>query len=237
MMKPEKTMNGFRLAFPASAIAGKDELTAADVAVLRKYIFPNGVLCHQDATTLLVLNGCCPVKCPEWERYFVESLAQFVLHYCYPQGSLDEVNADWIEATLATDGVINSRLELDALLHIMELSAEVPPSLSRLALDQVYHALRDNTGPLRSVPRPERKGVERSDMDFIIKVLRNDFAGDHLRLASEQIGALLRIADVVAGRQNVDDWEPLLKAVSLRRDTVPLRPPALHLAARRREGA
>ncbi|MGR6465592.1 hypothetical protein [Rhizobium sp. PAMB 3182] len=229
-------MNGFRLAFPASAIAGKNELSAADVAILRKYIFPNGVLCHQDVTTLLVLNGCCPVKCPEWEHYFVESLAQFVLHYCYPQGSLDEVNADWIEATLATDGIVNSRLELDALLHIMDLSVEVPPSLSRLALDQLRHALRDNIGPLRSPARSETAGLDSADMAYVIRVLRNDFAGEHLRLAREQIGALLRIGDVVANRDNVGDWEQLLQAISLRRAPQPVRYPALRLATRMREG-
>ncbi|MGO7259236.1 hypothetical protein ACCT32_37545, partial [Rhizobium brockwellii] len=66
--------------------------------------------------------------------------------YTYPQGSLDEINVAWIMRMFSTDGVVNSALELELILHVMEISAVVPGELRALALDKLRLAITDNIG-------------------------------------------------------------------------------------------
>ena len=110
-------MSEFRLAFPACVIAGKHRLTAEDIVLLRKHTFPEGIRTSDHVVVLLALNNSCPEKCPEWNTFFIEQLAGFIVDYTYPQGSLDEINVAWIMRMFTTDGVVNSALELELILH------------------------------------------------------------------------------------------------------------------------
>jgi hypothetical protein len=130
-------MSEFRFAFPACVIAGKHRLAAEDIGLLRKYTFPDGIRTADDVVVMLALNNACPEKCHEWNSFFVEQLSAFIVHYSYPQGSLDEINVAWLMRIVATDGVVNSPLELELLLHVIEISAYVPDELRAFALDQL----------------------------------------------------------------------------------------------------
>ena len=105
-------MSEFRLAFPACVIAGKHRLTAEDIVLLRKHTFPEGIRTSDHVVVMLALNSSCPEKCAEWNTFFIEQLAGFIVDYTYPQGSLDEINVAWIMRMFTTDGVVNSALEL-----------------------------------------------------------------------------------------------------------------------------
>src|SRR5689334_25013318 len=139
-------MSEFRLAFPACVIAGKHRLTAEDIVLLRKHTFPEGIRTSDHVVVLLALNNSCPEKCPEWNTFFIEQLAGFIVDYTYPQGSLDEINVAWLIRMVSTDGVVNSPLELELVLHVIEVSHHVPDELRAFALDQLRLALSDNIG-------------------------------------------------------------------------------------------
>ncbi len=165
-------MSEFRLAFPACVIAGKHRLTAEDISLLRKHTFPEGIRTADDVVAMLALNNSCPEKCPEWNSFFVEQLAGFIVNYTYPQGSLDEINVAWLMRMVATDGVVNSALELELVLHAMEISANVPDELRAFALDQLRLALTENIGGYKLSRAVDRKGITRQDIDYVMRVLR-----------------------------------------------------------------
>ncbi len=126
---------------------------------------------------MLALNNSCPEKCPEWNSFFVESLASFIVNYSYPQGSLDEINVAWITRMFATDGIVNSELELELVLHIMEISSHVPDELRAFALDQLRLAITDDVGSYKLARAVDRRGVTRQDVDFIMRVLQEYLRG------------------------------------------------------------
>lgn len=112
-------MREFRLSFPASVIAGKRRLDPHDVVLLKTYSLPQGVSTREEAMILLVLNGCCPEKCPEWQGYFVDAIATYIIARCPPENLIDVHKLRWLIRTFTTDGRANSPIERWLLQQIV----------------------------------------------------------------------------------------------------------------------
>lgn len=205
-------MSEIRLSFPACVVAGKHGLTAVDTVLLRKYTFPDGVRSPDDVVTILALNRLCPEQCEEWRTYFVESLAGYIVHHCYPSGTLDEINAAWIESVFATRGIIWSAMELELVLHVIEISPHVPPALTVLALEQLQHAIAGGDGAYRSIRGCSDNGVTEFDLRYIHRVLRHAFEASGLRLTEREVDAIRRIDAATAPGASHPDWHDLVAA-------------------------
>lgn len=118
-------MREFRLSFPACVIAGKQRLDHHDVVLLQTYGLPHGVCTHEDAMTLLVLNGCCPDKCAEWQSYFIDSMACYILRKQPPENRIDRYKLQWLINTFTTDGKANSPIEQRLLQQISMMMADL----------------------------------------------------------------------------------------------------------------
>jgi hypothetical protein len=208
-------MSEIRLAFPACVIAGKHRLAVEDISLLRKHSFPDGIRTPDDVVVMLALNNSCRQKCPEWNSYFVEQLAAFIVHYSYPQGSLDEINVAWLMRMVATDGVVNSPLELELVLHVMEISAHVPDELRAFALDQLRFAIAENVGAYH-LDRPlSRKGITRQDIDYIMRILRNVSDGGVITVQPLTWGVMMRIGEETLPASNHPRWAAITAALRL----------------------
>jgi hypothetical protein len=189
-------MSELRLSYPACVIAGKTRLTAEDIGILREHVFVGGATSSQDAMILLAINGSCSEKCPEWHHYFIETMTDFIVRYSYPQGAMDEWNADWLIAMISTRGVVNSRIELDLLFHIIDISTHIPDNLSIFALEQIRLAITDEIGVWASLRGSRQHGLQKSDVMLISRVMSAiaRSRGSHLttreRRMLDQVGIL-----------------------------------------------
>lgn len=209
-------MSEFRLSFPACVIAGKNRLSADDVILLRKYTFPDGIQNSVDVVTMLALNNSCPEKCEEWSTFFVETLTHYIVHHCYPQGTLDDINADWIRLMFTTDGVINSPTELELVLHIIEVAAHVPASLSVLALDQLRLALSNGMGAYHLVRGHAGARMMPGDLDYVLRVLRGCCGPAIPYLTPEQGDAIQRIDRAAVHGSSHPDWHAFMASLGTR---------------------
>lgn len=216
-------MSEFRLAFPACVVAGKHRLTAEDIVLLRKHSFPEGIRTSDDVVAMLALNNSCPEKCADWNAFFVEQLAGFIVHYTYPQGSLDEINVAWIMRMFTTDGVVNSALELELILHVMEISADVPVELRALALDQLRLAITDNIGGYKLSRAIDRRGITRQDIDYAMRIFRSVAEGGTIPVSSVEYGVLQQIEQATLRGANHPQWAGIMAAVELRDYAEPRR--------------
>ncbi|WP_426131090.1 hypothetical protein [Pararhizobium sp. PWRC1-1] len=164
-------MGELRLSYPASVIAGKTRLTVDDIAILREHVFVPGITASQDAVILLAINGSCSEKCPEWHHYFIDAMTEFIVRTSYPQGAMDEWNADWLIAMISTRGVVNSRIELDLLFHIIDISTHIPDSLSIFALEQIRMAMTGDIGAWAVLRGSRKNGLEKADILLIARVM------------------------------------------------------------------
>ncbi|NNH65114.1 hypothetical protein [Rhizobium laguerreae] len=216
-------MSEFRLAFPACVVAGKHRLTAEDIVLLRKHAFPEGIRTSDDVVAILALNNSCPEKCAAWNAFFVEQLAGFIVHYTYPQGSLDDINVAWIMRMFTTDGVVNSALELELILHVMEISADVPGELRALTLDQLRLAITDNIGGYKLSRAVDRRGITRQDIDFAMRIFRSVAEGGVIPVSSVEYGVLQQIEQATLDCANHPHWAGIMAAVKLREYAEPRR--------------
>lgn len=215
-------MSEFRLSFPACVVAGKNRLSVEDLLLLRRYTFPDGVRTPDDVVTLLALNTCCPEKCPEWADYFVEQMAGFLVHHCYPIGSLDEINVEWVKRVLSNDGIIEGELELAAVLHMMDIARHVPPSLRTLMLDQLSIALAAGRGAYAR-SRSRRAGIGADDIAYVHRILRDRLDPSTSLLSSAEIAILETIDRETAVHARHPDWEALIETVLPLRSRPPAR--------------
>ncbi|WP_455271890.1 hypothetical protein [Rhizobium herbae] len=146
-------------------------MTADDIAILREHVFVPGITASQDAVILLAINSSCSEKCAEWHHYFIDTLTDFIVHTCYPQGAMDELNADWLIAMISTRGVVNSRMELDLLFHIIDISTRIPDSLSIFALEQIRMAMTENVGAWAGLRGNRQNGLQKADILLIARVM------------------------------------------------------------------
>ncbi|MGV4795713.1 hypothetical protein [Rhizobium sp. F40D2] len=216
-------MSEFRLAFPACVVAGKHRLTAEDIMLLRKHAFPEGIRTSDDVVAMLALNNSCPEKCAAWNAFFVEQLAGFIVRSTYPQGSLDEINVAWIMRMFTTDGVVNSALELELILHVMEISADVPGELRALALDQLRLAITDNIGGYKLSRAVDRRSITRQDVDFTMRIFRSVAEGGVIPVSSVEFGVLQQIDQATLPGANHPHWAGIMAAAELRDYAEPRR--------------
>jgi hypothetical protein len=164
-------MGELHLSYPACAIAGKMRLTADDIGILREHVFAQGMTSSQDAVILLAINGSCSEKCPEWHHYFIETLTEFIVHTCHPKGAMDERNADWLIGMISTRGVVNSRIELDLLFHIIGMSTRISDSLSIFALEQIRIAMTGDSDVWAGLRTGRQHGLQKADVLMIARVM------------------------------------------------------------------
>ncbi|WP_105382326.1 hypothetical protein [Neorhizobium alkalisoli] len=206
-------MSGFRFSFPACVTAGKGRIDADDILMLRRYAFPEGIGSFDDALTLLALNEECREHGPEWASYFVESLTMFLVRDCAPRGIVDEVKAGWLMRTITTDCAVRSPVELELLLHVMEVAPEVPESLSAFALDQVRLALQvDARGAYHAI-RPASPGIAVHDLAYIWRVLRSALDRGRLMLSPLETVVLREIDALADASAHHPAWREMIEAI------------------------
>jgi len=164
-------MGELHLSYPACVIAGKARLTVDDIDILRDHVFVQGLASSQDAVILLAINNSCSEKCPEWHHYFIETVTDFIVRYCYPQGAMDDFNADWLISMISTRGVVNSPVELDLLFHVIDMASHVPESLSIFALDQIHLAISESVGAWAGMRGSRRRGLLKADIALVSRVM------------------------------------------------------------------
>lgn len=208
-------MSEFRFAFPACVIAGKHRLAAEDIGLLRKYTFPDGIRTADDVVVVLALNNACPEKCHEWNSFFVEQISAFIVSYSYPQGSLDEINVAWLMRIVATDGVVNSPLELELLLHVIEISAYVPDELRAFALDQLRYSLSKGCGAYHASRAVIRAGITRQDIDYVMRILRNLSEAGRITVQPLTWAVMMQIGEETLPASNHPRWASIMAALRL----------------------
>lgn len=206
-------MSGFRFSFPACVIAGKGRIDADDVLMLRKFAFPEGVRSHEDAHVLLALSETCPEPEPAWTTYFVESLANFLVYGYEPWGAIDEPKATWLTQMIATEGAVRSPLELELLLHVMELTSEAPDQLSAFALDQIRLALGPVPCGAYSAARPASPGIDLHDLAYVWRVLRGALERGRPMLTPAEVEVMRAIDALAAPSAHHPVWHDLMASI------------------------
>lgn len=158
-------------------ILKRGSIRDADVLALRRAFYNDGSISAQEAETLFRMNDACTVQDASWADFFVEANTDYIVNQAEPEGYLTLENANWLIAQISRDGRVESKTELDLLVHVLDKSRWSPASLVSFALEQVKFAVVSGEGPLRSHGTLEKGRISEGEVELLRRILYA-FGGD-----------------------------------------------------------
>ncbi len=187
-------------------IKARGSIKDGDVLKLRRALLEEPQISMADAEALFALNNACPVKDPAWAGFFVEAIADFVVHQMLPDGYVVAEKAAWLVSRLGIDGRLRSNIELALLVHVIETARWSPPSLAAYALTQVRHAVETGGGPLRSGHALEVGAISQSEIDLLRRVVLSFGKDIGIPVTRVEADALLAINRAVSPTKSSPAW-------------------------------
>ncbi|TPK94910.1 hypothetical protein FJ934_13565 [Mesorhizobium sp. B2-4-12] len=208
-------MGGSIMSAPVAGLTSKISITPQDVVMLRRDVFADGVVTRGEAEALFALDQTARDKCAEWAPFFVEAVTDYIVHQERPEGYISQDNADWLIRTISRDGMVDSRTELELLVHVLEETKSSPDRLCVYALEQVAHAVVDGKGPLMLGGALVPGLVAKAEVDLLRRILYAHGGDGNIAITRGEAEVLFRINEQTAQANNDPSWNELfVKAIA-----------------------
>lgn len=200
---------------PLADLIRNNKIDEVDVLELRSTIYRDGVVNSQEATALLALDRSCQNKCAAWEDFYVESLGDYIVYQTEPRGHVSVANAEGLIRAISVDGIVDTKTELDLLMHVLRKAETVPAKLSAFALRQVSNAVLQGRGVLSNGRTTQPSYVTAEDVTRLRDVLSCVCTDEKLAITRDEANVLFDINDGTAVAANDPSWQVLFsKAVA-----------------------
>ncbi|TIT76988.1 MAG: hypothetical protein E5W57_16880, partial [Mesorhizobium sp.] len=191
---------------PVAGLTSKNRITAEDVTMLRREVFADGVVTRGEAEALFALDQTARDKCPQWSPFFIEAVTDYIVRQEKPEGYISQENADWLVRAISRDGTVDSRTELELLVHVLEEAKSSPGRLSAYALEQVANAVIDGKGPLMLGGDLVPGLIARAEVDLLRRILYAYGGDGNIAITKAEAEILFRINDRTAAASNDPSW-------------------------------
>lgn len=193
----------------AQAAVADGRITAEELLSLRREGWGDGIITRAEAEALFAVNNALNDRTPDWCDFFVEAIGEFVLNGTPPrlQCSLEE--AEWLIGQIDHDGVVESMVELETMVRILERAENTPDRLKNYVLDVVEREVLTGTGPTRCGGALAATHISAAECRIIRRVI---FAsGGHGPAAVTRWDAelLFRLKDATLAEENAAEWDDL----------------------------
>ena len=200
---------------PVAGLTSKNRIAPEDVVMLRRDVFADGVVTRGEAEALFALDQTAQDKCAEWAPFFVEAVTDYIVHQEKPSGYISQDNADWLVRTISRDGMVDSRTELELLVHVLEKARSSPSKLCVYALEQVAHAVIDGKGPLMLGGVLVPGLIAKAEVELLRRILYAHGGDGNIAITCGEAEVLLRINEHTAQAKNDPSWNDLfVKAIA-----------------------
>lgn len=196
-------------------ICRRGSVREADVRELRALYFGETPLLEVDANAIFEIDAACAVKDAEWQAFFVEAITDYVVDSAEPRGYINTANADWLIERITHDGQIETRTELEVLVHVIDKARWSPESLVKFTLNAVKDAVVSGSGAARGGMQGEAGVVTNEDVELIRRIIFA-FGGDsHAAVSRAEAEVLFEINDLTAEKTDNAQWTELfVKAIT-----------------------
>lgn len=200
---------------PVAGLTSKNRIAPEDVVMLRRDVFADGVVTRGEAEALFALDQTAQDKCAEWAPFFVEAVTDYIVHQEKPLGYISQDNADWLVRTISRDGMVDSRTELELLVHVLEKARSSPGKLCVYALEQVAHAVIDGKGPLMLGGALVPGLIAKAEVELLRRILHAHGGDGNIAITRGEAEVLFRINEQTAQAKNDPSWNDLfVKAIA-----------------------
>ena len=193
----------------AQRAAEDGSVSSEEVLALRRQGWGDGVIHRDEAEALFALNDALDDRSEEWCDFFVEAIGEYVLNGTQPRLQCNEEEAAWLIDHVDRDGKLESVVELETLVRIMERAENTPQRLKDYILRQVENEVLTGTGPTRCGGELSSTHISSAECKILRRVI---FAsGGHGPAAVSRFDAetLFRLKDATLADDNAPEWEDL----------------------------
>ncbi len=193
----------------ARRAAEDGKVSAQEVLALRQQGWGDGAIHRDEAEAIFALNNALDERDNEWCDFFVEAISEFVLNGTPPRLQCDENEAQWLIAQIDHDGVLESMVELETLVRIVERAENVPIRLKNYVLEQIEREVLTGVGPTRCGGELSATHISAAECRILRRVI---FAsGGHGPAAVTRYDAemLWRLKDETLAEENAAEWDDL----------------------------
>lgn len=191
-----------------SAIGGDGRISAEEILELRRLGWADGKMDPEEAEALFTANDGCAAPTSEWCDFFVEALSTFIVQTVEPKGYVDDEMADELITRIDKDGRVGSMAELELLIRVSELAANVPDRLKAYALKHIEDAVLHGEGPTRHGELTP-KGINEAECKLLRRLIFASASDRPAAVSRLEAEMLFRIKDATLYEANAADWEKL----------------------------
>ncbi len=193
----------------AQRVAANGQVSVDEVLSLRREGWGDGIITREEAEALFAINNALDFRSEEWCDFFVEAIGEFVLNGAQPRLQCDDEEAQWLIAQVDHDGVVESFVELETIVRIIERAENVPTRLKDYVIEQVEKEVLSGTGPTRDGGELSATHISSAECRILRRVI---FAsGGHGPAAVSRFDAemLFRLKDETLAEENAPEWDDL----------------------------
>ncbi|ASJ90083.1 hypothetical protein [Porphyrobacter sp. CACIAM 03H1] len=193
----------------ARRAAADGQITAEGLLALRREGWGDGIITRAEAEALFAVNNALVERSPEWCDFFVEAIGEFVLNGTPPrlQCSLEE--AEWLISQIDHDGVVDSMVELETMVRIIERAENVPDRLKNYVLDQIEREVLTGTGPTRCGGELAATRITAAECRIIRRVIFASGGCAPAAVSRFEAEMLFRLKDATLAEENAAEWDDL----------------------------
>jgi len=193
----------------AQAAVADGRITAEELLSLRREGWGDGIITRAEAEALFAVNNALHERIPEWCDFFVEAIGEFVLNGTPPRLQCSVEEAEWLIGQIDHDGMVESMVELETMVRILERAENTPDLLKNYVLGVVEREVLTGTGPTRCGGQLSATHISAAECRIIRRVI---FAsGGHGPAAVTRFDAemLFRLKDETLAEENAAEWDDL----------------------------
>lgn len=193
----------------ARRVAEDQQVTADEVLALRREGWGDGIITREEAEALFAINNSLDQRDEEWCDFFVEAVGEFVLNGTPPRLQCDDEEAEWLIAQVDHDGVVESYVELECLVRIIERAENVPTRLKDYVIAQVEREVLEGTGPTRDGGELSSQHITPSEVAILRRVIFASGGYGPAAVSRFDAEMLFRLKNETLAEDNAPEWDDL----------------------------
>ncbi|UAB78431.1 hypothetical protein INR77_01415 [Erythrobacter sp. SCSIO 43205] len=191
----------------AKAAAADGKVSSEEVLALRQQGWGDGIIVREEAEALFALNNALDEREQEWCDFFVEAIGEYVLNGTEPKRQCSEAEARWLIAQIDHDGVMESFVELETLVRIIERAENVPSLLKDYVIEQVEKEVLTGTGPTRCGGELSDAHITEAEAKILRRVIFASGGYGPAAVSRFEAEMLFRLKDATLAEANAAEWD------------------------------
>lgn len=193
----------------ARRVADDQQITADEVLALRREGWGDGIITREEAEALFAINNTLTHRDEKWCDFFVEAVGEFVLNGTQPRLQCDDDEAQWLIAQVDHDGIVESYVELECLVRIVERAENVPMRLKDYIVRQVEREVLEGTGPTRDGGELSSSHITAAEVKILRRVIFASGGYGPAAVSRFDAEMLFRLKNETLAEDNAPEWDDL----------------------------